>query len=102
MPVISAVIVNYNTREMTLDCLASLCSELRELDSEVWVVDNASSDGTVEAVRAAFPRVRIIACESNLGFGAANNRAMAEATGEYLLLVNSDAFPRAGAIRALV
>jgi len=65
-------------------------------------VDNASQDGSAEAIRAAFPRVRVIANASNAGFGAANNRAMKEANGEFFLLLNTDAFPKTGAIRALL
>ena len=99
---LSAVVVSYNTREMTLDCLRTLDAELRGLAAEIIVVDNASHDGSVAAIRAEFPQVRVIASEANLGFGAANNRAMQEARGRLFLLLNSDAFPRPGAIRGLV
>ena len=52
---ISAIVVSYNTREMTLDCLRTLDAELRGIEAEIIVVDNASHDGSVEAMRAAFP-----------------------------------------------
>jgi len=99
---LSAVVVSYNTREMTLDCLRTLEEELRGLDTEIILVDNASTDGSVAAVRTAFPDVRVIASATNAGFGVANNRAMKEARGRYFLLLNSDAFPLPGAVGKLV
>jgi len=101
-PLLSAIIVSFNTRDMTLDCLRSLEADTQGLASEVWVVDNASRDGSAEAVRQAFPQVKLIASERNLGFGAANNRALQQARGQYLLLLNSDAFPLPGAVAALL
>jgi GT2 family glycosyltransferase/glycosyltransferase involved in cell wall biosynthesis len=99
---LSAIVVSYNTREMTLDCLRTLDAELRGAAAEIIVVDNASQDGSVAAIRAEFPQVRVLASASNDGFGAANNRAMKEARGRYFLLLNSDAFPRPRAIGELV
>jgi hypothetical protein len=101
-PLISAIVVSYNTREMTLECLRALTADLAGVPSEVWVVDNASTDGSADAVAGEFPAVRLVRSERNLGFGAANNRAMREAAGEYFLLVNSDAFVRPGCARALL
>jgi len=57
---------------------------------EVFVVDNVSKDGSVEAVRAAFPQVKVIANNENVGFSKANNQAIAQATGEYVLILNPD------------
>ena len=103
---LSIIIVSYNTRQMTLDCLRTVEDELRasrlEERSEIWVVDNASSDGSAEAIRQAFPQVRLIAHSHNAGFGAANNLALREAQGKYFLLLNSDAFPKAGALAKLI
>jgi len=101
-PTISVIVVSYNTRQMTLDCLRALYSDLGNSPAEVFVVDNASSDGSADAIRAQFPGVRLIANSINLGFGAANNQAMHEAKGEFLLLLNSDAFPKPGAISTLL
>jgi GT2 family glycosyltransferase len=101
-PLISAIIVSYNTRQMTLDCLRSLYDDLGDIPNEVFVVDNASADGSVDAIRAAYPQVRVIANTKNVGFGYANNQAMKIAQGEYFLLLNTDAFPRPGAIPALL
>jgi GT2 family glycosyltransferase len=99
---VSAIIVSYNTREMTLQCLAALKADLRDTAAEIFVVDNASGDNSVAAIRAAHPAVHVIENKHNKGFGAANNQAMRQATGEFLLLLNSDAFPKSGAIRALI
>ena len=101
-PVLSVIIISYNTRQMTLDCLASLFADLGGLPAEVWVVDNASRDGSADAVRAAFPAVRLIENPQNAGFGAANNLALAQARGEFLLLLNTDAFLHPGALDALI
>ncbi len=102
LPVVSVIIVNYNTRQMTLECLQKLYRELGDIPSEVWVVDNASNDGSCNAIRSEFPQVRLIENTGNRGFGAANNQAMAAAAGEYFLLLNSDAFPKPGAVQVLI
>ena len=99
---LSTIIVTYNTREMTLDCLRSLLADTQDLEHEIFIVDNASTDGTLDAIRKDFPPVRIIANTENKGFGAANNQAMRIATGKYFLLLNSDAFPKPGAIPTLI
>ena len=101
-PRLSVVIVSYNTRVMTLECLGVLADELRNLAAEVFVVDNASNDGSAEAIRTAFPDVRLLLNEQNAGFGAANNLALRQTRGRYLLLLNTDAFPRPGAVAGLV
>lgn len=99
---LSALIVSYNTREMTLDCLRTLIVALHGMESEIIVVDNASSDGSVAALMAEFPVVQLIANSENVGFGAANNQAMAQANGDFFLLLNSDAFPESDAIQVLL
>ena len=101
-PQLSVIIVSYNTREMTLECLRVLAGELQAMAAEVLVVDNASADGSAAAIRAAFPDVRLLVSERNAGFGAANNLAFRQARGRYWLLLNTDAFPRPGAVRALL
>ncbi|MCG2769547.1 MAG: glycosyltransferase, partial [Anaerolineae bacterium] len=67
---LAIVVVSYNTRELTRECLDSVYASLErsELDAVVYVVDNASSDGSADMVRAHFPQVRLIASEENLGF----------------------------------
>lgn len=102
-PTLSVLIVSYNTREMTLECLRVLTRELPPgISTEILVVDNASSDGSADAIRTAFPEVRLSVSARNHGFGAANNLALARARGRYLLLLNTDAFPRPGALAAMV
>ena len=99
---LSVIVISYNTREMTLDCLRALYAGLGNLKAEVLVIDNASTDGSAEAVRAAFPTAQVIENNGNAGFGAANNQAMLLASGEYFLLLNSDAFVEPEAVPALV
>lgn len=90
-PVLSILVISYNTREMTLECLRSVIRETRQTSFEVIVLDNASADGSAEAISTEFSgRVRLIASEVNLGFAAGNNRASQEACGEFLLLLNPD------------
>lgn len=87
---------------MTLDCLKALFVGVETLEAEVWVVDNASQDGSAEAIRTAFPQVHLIENPANAGFGAANNLALQSVRGDYLLLLNSDAFVQPGTVPALV
>jgi GT2 family glycosyltransferase len=101
-PILSVIIVSFNTRQITLDCLKALYADLGALRAEVLVVDNASADGSADAIRAAFPEVVLIANDRNAGFGAANNLALRRAAGRFLLLLNSDAFVRPGALRAMI
>lgn len=88
---VSVIIVSYNTRALTLDCLRSVYAQTRETSFEVLVVDNASADGSAEAVAAEFPQVHLIANADNRGFAAANNQGLRLARGRYVLLVNPDA-----------
>lgn len=87
---VSVIIVNYNTRDVTLQCLESVYSQTQGVRFEIIVVDNASSDGSVNAIRVHFPDVILIISETNLGFGRANNIAAKKAKGKYLFLLNSD------------
>lgn len=87
---VSVVIVNWNTKEILHDCLASLYANTRNIDFEVFVVDNGSTDGSVEMVKSEFPKVILIENKENRGFAAANNQALKIAIGRYILLLNSD------------
>ncbi len=87
---LSIVIVNYNVRAYLEQCLRTVFTALDGLDGEVFVVDNQSTDGSVELVREKFPNVRLIANADNVGFSRANNQAIREAKGEYVLLLNPD------------
>jgi GT2 family glycosyltransferase len=99
-PRVSAIVVSYNTRDDLLRCLLSLGTEAG-LPLETTVVDNASTDGTVDAVRARFPDVHLIANATNLGFSRANNLGLRAARGEFVLILNSDCEVRPGAVAAL-
>lgn len=87
---LSILIISYNTRELTLDCLHSVFEQTHAPTFELLVVDNASQDGSAEAIAAAFPQVRLFALDQNLGFAAANNFAAEHARGRWVLLLNPD------------
>jgi hypothetical protein len=96
---VSVVIVSFNTREVLKRCLHALRTEGNQLASEIIVIDNGSSDGSVEMVAAEFPQVQLIDPRRNLGFAAANNLAFLAARGKYFILLNSDAFVSPEAIQ---
>lgn len=87
---LSIVIVNYNVRYFLQQCLQSVQKAITGLDAEVFVVDNNSTDGSVEMVQQLFPDVILIANKVNTGFSKANNQAIRKSTGEYVLLLNPD------------
>ena len=87
---ISVVIVTWNARAYTEECLGSLFSGNLEQRVEVIVVDNASTDGTPEMIRSAFPKVNLIETGANLGFAKGNNIGIRHASGNYICLINSD------------
>ena len=96
---LSTIIVSYNTRALTLRCIQTLCDDTPiDASHEVFVVDNASADGSADAVEQRFPDVRVVRSVTNVGFGPANNQAIAAARGRQILLLNSDAFVHANAI----
>ena len=87
---VSIIIVNYNTKDLTRNCLRSVYENTRGLDFEVFIVDNASSDGSCEMVRNEFPDVILIKNSINAGFGPANNMAILQSRAKYVFLLNSD------------
>jgi hypothetical protein len=89
---ISIIIVSFNTRDVLRQSLQSILREIGNLNIEVFIVDNNSRDDSVEMVQAEFPFVQVLTSEINLGFGAANNVALEQARGKYIVLLNSDAF----------
>lgn len=101
-PLVSVIVVSYNTARLTLDCLRSVYDHAGDVKIEILVVDNASNDGSADAIRTAFPEVTLIENERNTGFGAANNTAMAATKGRYFLLLNSDAYLAANALAGMV
>ncbi len=99
---ISVVIVNWNTRELLDRCLLTLERDLAGHSSEIWVVDNASADGSPAFVRARHPAVRLIENTENVGFARANNQALRLARGRRILLLNSDTEIVPGALGLLI
>jgi len=89
---ISIIVVNYNTKDLLIDCVRSIYASLRanRLKAEIIVVDNASSDASVEVVKNEFSGVRVIENNENHGFARANNQGIMVAKGRYVLLLNSD------------
>ena len=98
---ISFIIVNWNTKDLLIECLASIYQTVNEIAFEIWVVDNGSSDGSVGAVKEKYPRIKIIENRTNLGFAAANNLALERMGGHYALLLNTDTVLTEGAVSEL-
>jgi GT2 family glycosyltransferase len=96
------MLVNWNTRDMTLECLRSIYAETTETHFEVIVVDNGSHDGSAEMIGREFPQVRLMAEPVNHGFAHATNLQAAHARGEKLLLLNTDTVVLGGAIDQLL
>jgi len=99
---LSVIIVSWNTRDLLRRCLETLKADLPEVESEVFLVDNASADGSAAMVAADHGWVKLIANDANLGFARANNQAIAQARGEYVLLLNPDTEVEPGAIGTLL
>jgi len=90
MSKLSVIIVNYNVQFFLENCLHSVFNALKGIDGEVIVVDNNSVDGSLKMLEQKFPQVKLIANKNNLGFSKANNQAIKESKGEYVLLLNPD------------
>jgi N-acetylglucosaminyl-diphospho-decaprenol L-rhamnosyltransferase len=93
---LSVLIVNWNTRDLLLQCLQSIYATVLDITFEVIVVDNASSDGSAQAVKKSFPQAHWIQNPTNLGFASANNQAISISGGRYIVLLNSDTQVRHG------
>ncbi|MCQ2264102.1 MAG: glycosyltransferase, partial [Bacteroidales bacterium] len=87
---LSIVIVNYNVEHFLEQALTSVYKALNNIEAEVFVVDNNSADHSLEMLAEKFPQVRVMANKENVGFARANNQAIRESTGEYVLLLNPD------------
>jgi GT2 family glycosyltransferase len=101
-PDLSVIIVSMNCRGELSECLASVDRARSGLAVEVFVVDNASRDGAAAMVAERFPQVRLVANQRNRGFAAANNQAVAMATGRNVLFLNPDTVVKPGALETLV
>ncbi len=87
---LSIIIVNWNVKSLLEKCLESIYKKEKNLDFEIFVVDNASSDGSAEMVKEKFPQVKLITNKENKGFAIANNQGIKQAQGEFILLLNPD------------
>jgi N-acetylglucosaminyl-diphospho-decaprenol L-rhamnosyltransferase len=101
-PEVAIVVVSWNTRDLLADCLRSLADEAADGRAEVWVVDNASTDGSVELVRESFPWAHLEAVGENLGFGRAVNLGASRSRTPWLAMANADIVLRTGALDALL
>ena len=101
MAQVSVIIVNYNGRHFLGECFGSLARQIRPAD-EVILVDNASTDGSVDYTREHFPWVKVVASETNTGFAEGNNLGLAQAQGDYLALLNNDTEVDEGWLEELV
>lgn len=99
---LTIIIVSWNTRDLLIQCLDSIYGCSPKVELETVVVDNASTDGSAVAVRERFPQVRLIANTQNVGFARANNQAIHQSTGRFVLLLNPDTKVLTGALEALV
>jgi N-acetylglucosaminyl-diphospho-decaprenol L-rhamnosyltransferase len=99
---LSIVIVSFNTRDDLERCIASVLDAPASVPFEIVVVDNASTDGSPDAIRARWPAIKVIVQAHNAGFSAANNVGIRSSSGSLVLLLNSDTLVPAGAIDALV
>ncbi len=99
---VSVVIVNYNVRDLLDRALRSLYETAEAFIREIWVVDNASTDSSVEFLKTHWPQVNVISNEENCGYGRANNQAMARSDAKYVLILNPDTMVQRGALQDLV
>lgn len=89
---ISVILVSYNTAKMTIDALDTLFASETTFNTEVVIIDNASSDDSVSLIKQHYPDITLIENQKNVGFGRANNQALDVIKGDYVLLLNTDAF----------
>ncbi len=101
-PRLSVVVLSWNTKDLTLACLHALFAEAPRHSREIVVIDNASHDGSADAIAAAYPQVVLVRNTENAGYSGGNNQGARLATGEFLCLLNSDTEVRAGALDQLV
>lgn len=87
---VSIIIVNFNTKDLISNCIKSIINHTKDVEYEIIVSDNASTDGSINLIRSLFPQVIVIENNKNLGFGVANNQGLRIAKGKYILYLNSD------------
>lgn len=99
---ISVVILNWNNKDVIRECLSSLFNELKGINSEVIVVDNGSTDGSLEIIKQKFPTVKLVENKTNLGFAKGVNQGISDASGEYILLLGSDTELKKDSVKILM
>ncbi len=87
---VSIILVNYNTKDLTRNCIKSIYEKVSGINFDIWVVDNGSIDGSCEMIKQEFPLVNLIETGENLGFGRANNLAIEKSSAKYVFLLNTD------------
>ncbi len=98
---VSIILVNYNTKDLTLECISSIYEKTSGIDFEIFVVDNASQDGSALAIKETFPNVKLIENKENIGFGRANNIAIKQSNAKYVFLLNTDTILINNAVKIL-
>ncbi len=99
---LSIIVVNYNVRPFLESAIVSIQKAMKGIKGEIFVVDNASDDGSVAMVKSKFPKVVLISCKKNLGFAAANNLALRKSRGTYILLINPDTIVQENTLRTMM
>jgi N-acetylglucosaminyl-diphospho-decaprenol L-rhamnosyltransferase len=89
---VSIVLISYNTAEMTIKAISLVMNSIHQLEAEIFVIDNASKDNSVSLIKSTFPDIHLIENSINVGFGRANNQVLPLYKGQYVLLLNTDAF----------
>jgi GT2 family glycosyltransferase len=102
VPDLFVIIVNWNTAQLLKDCLQSIRESIHGITCKICVVDNGSTDGSVEIIKTEFPEVLLIKNKTNRGFAAASNQGIRASTGHYVLMLNSDTLISAGVLGAIV
>lgn len=99
---LSISIVNYNSGQVLVDCLRSIQAVSTEANIDIWIVDNASSDGSVELLQKEFPKYHYILNSENFGFGKAHNQALRQIKTEYTLVLNPDTLLKPGVLAGML
>ncbi|MBX3164157.1 MAG: glycosyltransferase family 2 protein [Bacteroidetes bacterium] len=90
MPLVSIIIINYNTFQLTCSCIKSVVEKTKDVSYEIILVDNASTERDADEFKKLFPKINLIKSKENLGFAKGNNVGIQHAHGEFILLLNSD------------
>lgn len=98
---VSVVIVNYNTKDLVIDCINSVIEKTKDINYEIIVADNNSNDNSVSALKNQFPFIKVIALNENIGFGRANNECIKIAQGKYIFCLNPDTLLINNAVKIL-